>query len=78
MLQQELALQRIGMVEVALSPLFEGEMREVAVVVVEGKKRRLQLECKLACKRRFTGAGAAGDANHQRPNNSIQAKLLHR
>ena len=60
----ELGLEGIGVVEVALVAGVEGELRKVSVVEVEGEEGGGELRGELAGEGGFARAGAASDAEH--------------
>ena len=62
-LDEELALERIRMVEVLLVAGVERELGEVAVIEVQREESRVELRGELAGERGFARAGAAGDAD---------------
>ena len=66
-LDEELGLERVGVVEVLLVARVERELGEVAVVEVERKEGGVELGGELARQRGFAGAGTAGDADDERP-----------
>ena len=65
-LDEELALERIGVVKVLFVPGVERELREVAVVEIEWKERGIELRGELTGQGGFAGAGTTGDADDQR------------
>ena len=58
--EDELGLEGVGMVEVALVAGVEGEVGEVAVVEVEGEEGGVELRGELAGEGGLAGAGTAG------------------
>jgi len=60
---EELGLERVGVVEVALVAGIEGELGEVAVVEVEREKRGVELGSQLGGEGGFAGTRTAGDAD---------------
>ena len=66
-LDEELALERVRVIEVLLVAAVERELREVAVVEVEREDGGVELRGELARERGLAGAGTAGDADEDRP-----------
>jgi hypothetical protein len=62
-LDKKFALQRVGMVEVALVALVERKLRKVAIVEIQRKESRAELRCEFTGQRGLAGAGASGDAD---------------
>src|SRR5581483_11535344 len=60
---EELAFERVGVVEVLLVARVQREVREVAIVEVEWEERGFELRGELAREGCFAGAGTAGDAD---------------
>src|ERR1035437_5053289 len=65
-LDDEFGLERVGVVEVALVPRVQWKLRQVAIVQVQRKQRRIKLPRKLRRKRGLARARASGNANHER------------
>ena len=65
-LEDQLGFERVGVVEVALVPRVERELRQVAIVEVEREERCVKLRCELRRERGFAGAGTARDGEHER------------
>ncbi len=61
-LDDQLGLEGVGMVEVALVAGVEGELGEVAVVEIKGEEGCVELVSKLGREGGFSGARAAADA----------------
>jgi len=68
MLGNERVLQCGGLVEIALSALFERQLRHVNVVVIEIQDRCIQTRSEPARKLRFPRAGGTGDPDQMRPH----------
>ena len=59
--EDELGLERVGVIEVEGGTVFRGQKGEIAVVEIEGEKCGVELGGKLAGESGFAGAGAACD-----------------
>jgi hypothetical protein len=62
MLDEEFALQRVGVVEVLLIARLWRDVRQVAVIKIQRKDRRFELRGEFACEGCFTRAGTTGNA----------------
>src|ERR1700683_2331401 len=62
-LDEQLAFERVRVIEVLLVAGVERELGEIAVIEIEGKECGIELRGELAGERCFAGAGAAGDSD---------------